>query len=240
MHRLRQVGAQLPVGRRREERPECVGEELFGHFCCGQYKICEARCDRAAGHAAILRRFHLLHHDHTRLAIDGLQAKRPIRACAREDDADGLVPLVRGQRAQEVINGQMRRCLLLHIHAVQHAAENSEGAARRVDIDTVRLDLQPIRCHQHWDAGDLAQQLRQEAGVPWMLVRDDDEGHAGVSRYVGEQFAQRLQPARRSPDADDGKTAVIYADGGWRGGSLHGCFTCGWFLGAQRLCGIFW
>ena len=161
-------------------------------------------------------------------------------AASREDDADGLAPLVRCQRAQEIINGQMPRFFLLYIYAVQHAAENSEGAARRVDIDTVWLDLQPIRCHQHRDAGDLAQQLRQEADVPWMLVRDDDEGHAGVSWYVGEQFAQRLQPARRSPDADDGKTAVTIAAGGWRGGSLRGCFTCGWFLCAQRLCRIFW
>ncbi len=38
-----------------------------------------------------------------------------------------------------------------------------------------------------------------------MLVRDDDEADAAVGRRMTEELLQRLEPAGRSADADDGK-----------------------------------
>ncbi len=86
----------------------------------------------------------------------------------------------------------MRRLLLLGFHPVQRAAQDRQVAARRADIDVVRLDLQPVRSLAHCEVRDLAQQLRQEARVARMLMGDNDEGHAGVLRHVREQLIERL------------------------------------------------
>ena len=50
-----------------------------------------------------------------------------------------------------------------------------------------------------------AEQLGQVALARWIQVRDHDERHAGVARHGIEQLFQRVQPACRRANADDGK-----------------------------------
>ena len=135
---------------------------------------------------------HLLHHRHARLAFDRFQAERAVGSRAGENNANGLVLLIHGQRAKEIVNRQMRRLFLLSFHPVQCAAQDRQVAARRADIDVVRLDLQPVRSLVHFEVRDLAQQLRQEARVARMLMGDDDEGHTGIVRHAREQYIERL------------------------------------------------
>ena len=161
LHRLRQRGGRLLEGRGRKIRPARVGEQPHRHLRCRQHIIGQAGGHRAARHAGVFGRLHLLHHRHARLAFDRFQAERAVGARAGENDANRLVLLVHGQRAKEIVDRQMRRLFLLSFHPMQFAAQDRQVAARRADIDMVRLDLQPVRSLVHFEVGDLAQQLRQ-------------------------------------------------------------------------------
>ena len=73
-------------------------------------------------------------------------------------------------------------------------------------IDMVRLDLHPVGGLAERHARTLSEQARQETGATRGLMRHDDERHSAVGRHVPEEFLQRLQPACRRADPNDGKT----------------------------------
>ena len=216
----RSGGAILSQGCGEMESP-CVGDQLAGHFRRGQHEIGEPGGDRAARHAGIFRRLHLLDHRHPPFALDGPQPQRPVGPRPGQHDADRLVLLVLRQRAEKRVDRQMRRLGFPGLHPVQDAAQDREGSARRADVNVVGLGFQPVADLHHRQPGDLAEQFRQQAGVPRVLVGDHHEGHAGVQRHLAEKLIQRLQAAGRGPDANHRESA----------GLPHRTLRCGGFLG---------
>ena len=92
-------------------------------------------------------------------------------------------------------------------HAVQRAVKDRQVAARRADIYMVRQHVDAIpRLHDR-QLGGLAQQLGQHAGVAGMQMRNNHERHPGIGRHAPEQRLERLQPAGRSADANNGESA---------------------------------
>ena len=104
--------------------------------------------------------------------------------------------------------GKVLRDVLGRFHAMQHAVEDRELAARRTDIDVVRLDLHPVRRLHHRQIRILGQQFRQQAGVARMLMRDDHKGHARIGRQMVKQLLNGLQATGRCPNPYDGETCV--------------------------------
>jgi hypothetical protein len=49
----------------------------------------------------------------------------------------------------------------------------------------------------------LGKQLSQMAGVFWIEVLNQYEGHAGIVRQMAEQLRERLQPAGGGSNADN-------------------------------------
>jgi hypothetical protein len=76
----------------------------------------------ACGHAGELGRGRVLHEDHARLPLDGLEAQRAVAAHARKNDADTALLGVLGQGAKEEINRQVQPARHHRIEQVQDAA----------------------------------------------------------------------------------------------------------------------
>jgi len=83
------------------KRDEAV-KELFS----GSDNIGHARVHRAARHPVKMGRLRVLHHDDTPGFLDGFDAQHAVCSHAGENDADAVLVLVPGQRAEEEINGQ--------------------------------------------------------------------------------------------------------------------------------------
>lgn len=120
--------------------------------------------------------------------------------------------MILGQRAKEIIDRQRRRFFLLDLHPLQGRVENRELAARRADVDRIRRELGVVGGLNHFHHGFLAQEFREQTGMPRMLVGHDHEGHAGIRGHIFEQLFERLEPAGRGSDADDRKFGLL---SGW-------------------------
>ena len=89
------------------------------------------------------------------------------------------------------------------LQALQPAPLDRQLAAGRTDIDMIRLDFQARRGRDHGQVGNLGQQLRQQATMPRVQVRDHNKRHTGIGRHIPEQFLQRLQPACGGADSNN-------------------------------------
>ncbi len=82
-----------------------VLEQGRRHFFRRQVDVHDAGLQRAFGHAIELGRLRRLHHDQAADIVNIADAARAIAARAGQDDADGPIALVLGQRAEKVVDG---------------------------------------------------------------------------------------------------------------------------------------
>ena len=81
------------------------GQQFFRHFVRGQDAVGQSGGDGRPWHAVEAGGFLALHHHHPAGFLDRPDAAHSVAAGTREDDADRLVGLIVGQRAQEYIDG---------------------------------------------------------------------------------------------------------------------------------------
>jgi len=87
-----------------EQRMPRDARDLVGDAGRRQHEVDAAGGDRAARHAGVLGRIVLREGDATG-SLDLLHALRAVGGAARQDHADGLVPLLLRERAQEPVDG---------------------------------------------------------------------------------------------------------------------------------------
>ena len=75
----------------------------------------------------------------------------------------------------------------------------------RNDVDVVGYQRRGFIDLNHRHAGAGGEDVREFAVVLGGQMDDDDEGDAGIVRQRLEECLQRLNPARRSADAGDGR-----------------------------------
>ena len=205
LHRLGKILFAQFMSGQGQIRPLRVGDQLARQPLDRQNVIHQPRTDRAGRHPVILRRLRFLGHGHARRAFDGFQTQRAVGARAGEDDADGLVLLILGERAEKIINRQPHQPGLVRCHQMQDALQNGEVTVRQGHINRVRLDDHAVHRRHHAHPGAFAQQLRQQTDVAGMQMRDHDKRDAAIGRHMGKEFFQRLQPASRGTETDDVK-----------------------------------
>ena len=83
-----------------------VLQQLDGKLLGRGHVIDQGGVDGAAGHAVELGRGGVLHHHHAELLLDGPHAQGAVAPHPGKNHADRLLLLVRGQVAEEEINGR--------------------------------------------------------------------------------------------------------------------------------------
>ena len=183
-----------------------------------QRGVDDAGIDRVARHLAILRRLRILRERDAVLRLDGAQALRAVGRVSRKHDADRVAAAVRGERAKETIDGQVRPSTVERPRRErQPAAVDRDVGVGRDDVDVVRLDRGAVLGLADRHRRGLGQRVAQEARVGGIEVLDEDERHPAVGGEVLEELGERLEPPGRGADADDrepgagrgGPTAVV-------------------------------
>ena len=103
--------------------------ESSSHLCRRADDIDHPHGNRILWHTRKLRRPWLLRHRQPRFRSYRLEPDGAVRAGAREDDANRLLLLVSGERAQEVIDRQLRTRGASRLDQMAHAMEDGHTAA---------------------------------------------------------------------------------------------------------------
>ena len=184
--------------------PDHIDQRLR-HPMWRQHQIDHAGIDGALGHPGIRRGCRILRDDDAALGFDEAQTRRAVRPGARKNDADRPFLLVLRERTEKDIDRAPLRARLARLARTEQVALELQGLIGRDDVDVVRLDRDLALHLDHRHLGMPAEQLGQVALARRIQVRDHDERHAGVARHGIEQLFQRVQPACRRANADDGK-----------------------------------
>ena len=175
------------------------------HFFHGQDVRGVAGGNRALRHAVVSGGGRLLHHADAACALDRAQAQGSVAGGTGEDDADGALGLILGQRAQEAVDGKALAARQGRLGEVQHALVNAQLAVGWNHIDVVGSDRGLVQCLHHRHGGGTLQDFGQQAVVAGVEVRHQHEGHAGIGRAGAEEGLKGLQPAGGRANADDRK-----------------------------------
>ena len=182
-----------------------IGDDSFGELTHRGDDVGEPCVDGASGHAVEFGRGGVLHEDHPRFLLDGLEAHGAVGAHARENDADAPLPPVVRQGAEEEVDGQAQTPGRGRIEQVECAVEERHVLVGRYHVDAVRLDYCAVLDLDDRHGGGALEELRHDALVRRVQVLDDDEGHAACSGHVLQELIERLQPSGGGADAHDGE-----------------------------------
>jgi len=194
--RLRRAGAGGRGG-----EPLQVGGERDRHLLDEEDAIHAPGGDGAPRHAVEAGGLGPLHQGHPAALLYGLEAQRPVGPGAGEDDAHGVVALLRSERGEEAVDGDPER-LGGHREAQPAGGEGERGVGRD-QVDVIGLDEHAVRDLGEHHGGVLREDLGEHALVVGREVLHQDERRAGVDGHGVEEPLVRLEPARRGADADD-------------------------------------
>ncbi len=107
------------------------------------------------------------------------------------------------ERTKEMVYRRALAALRLEIREAQMGVDRRKIAARRNDVDVIRLHLDRLGDLRHRDLDERLQQLGQMALVLRREMHDHHERHARPFRNVMEERLQGRQPAGRRAQADD-------------------------------------
>jgi hypothetical protein len=198
----------------------------------GRDDVGDAGLDRAAGHAVSPGGGGFLHQRQPTLLLDGAQAEDTVGAHSGEDDGDGLFTLVLRQGTEKKVDRQAQAARGCGLQEVKLAVQQREIVIGRYDINVAGPNDHAVGDLDDRHRGKSLQELGERAVVVRREVLNDDDGHAAVGGHMGEEFLQRLEPARRTADTDDREIGPFDLSAA---GVDLGCFTAALrrgFLGA--------
>ena len=201
-------GARNDVDRAASDQVLGVGHQLRRHFGRREFVVDQSRCDGAARHAVEFGGLRSLHDDHAVLFLDGAHAEGSVAARSREDDADGALPLVLGERTEKIVDGQTLPPRGRDFEQLQRTVEQGHVMAGRDDVGTVRPDDHAVRHLVHRHARVALDELGEDAFVVRGEVLDDDKGHTriAVRGHARKEGFERSQSAGRGTDPDNGES----------------------------------
>ena len=172
-------------------------------------KVITTPCvDGVSGHAVEFGRGGVLHEDHPRFLLDGLETQGTIGTHSRENDANAPLPPVVRQGAEEEVNGQAQAPGRRRVEEVQYPVEDGYVLVGRYHIDVVRLNYRAVLHLYDLHGGGALEELGHDPLVRRVEVLDDDKGHAASLRHVLQELFEGLQPSGGGADAHDGEGPV--------------------------------
>ena len=178
--------------------------QLPGDGVWRQHAVHHAGRDGAVRHAVVARGFFLLRESQPARGLDRAQAGGAVGRRAGEDHADGAALLVGGERVEKEVHRQMPPALLGARDEAESPVEHGHVGVGRDDVNVIRLHAHAVADFVDGELRGAGEQCGEPALVLGVEVRDEDQRQPGARRQGGEQLRERLQPARRSTNADDG------------------------------------
>ena len=168
-----------------------VMQQRLGHLLNRTDHIDHLRGDGILRHLRELGLAGFLRHGQPALRLDRPHTLAAVRPRARQDDADGVVLLILGKRAQE----QVEDGLAALDRPVEKEPPVGEGKVPigRNDVDVVGLDQRLGGRFADRNRGARCQQRHHQAFVGRVEMGNDDERRTGIGRHRCEQLLQRFQ-----------------------------------------------
>ena len=143
------------------------------------------------------------------LALDRLQAERPVGPGPRQNHADRLTVSRDSQRPQKHIDRHMQPTRLAAWSQPQPIPLDHHVRVRRDDVDVIRLQFSPIAHFAHHHRRDVRQNLGHRTLVIRVQMRDDDKRHPALRSHRAKELGQRFESPRRSTDPHDRKQRCV-------------------------------
>jgi hypothetical protein len=149
-----------------------------------------------------------LHQGDAARAVDGAQPQRAVSAGAGEEDADGLIAAILGQRAQEGVDGHALAARFFRDAQLQRVVEDRHVAVGRDHIDAIRHHLHLVLRLDHRHGRGALQDFGEQAGVARVEVRHQHEGHTAVGLVLRKNCSKASSPPAEAPTPTMGKLAA--------------------------------
>ncbi len=167
-----------------------------------EHEIGPAQFEGRTRHARMHRLLGVLDRREAALFLDGAEARGPVAARAREDDAHRLHGGL-GQRAKKLIDGRPPMGRLLKVDRCEHRAVHDEGFAWRDDVHLAGLDLGGLGHLTHRQRRGVLQHLGQFARLVGRQMHHHHEGHPGVVGQGPEKALEGLNATGGCAQSDD-------------------------------------
>jgi len=184
-----------------------IVDDPLGDFLDRQHQIDEARRHRVGRHVRETgpRQVRALGDGQPAVLLDRLETKRPVAAAAGQHDTNCALSVIFGKGGEEHIDRRPFTIPSRELPKTEPPRADGQDRAGRENIDMVRFDQLTVPCVDYRHMASAADDLGQQAIAVRREVGDDHKSHAVVRRHGSEECLQRLDPARRGADADDGK-----------------------------------
>lgn len=133
--------------------------------------------------------------------VDGHGASGAVRTGARQDHANGVIPLFLGQRTQEDVDGQ-RQQMGFFGGQLKMASDHPHDRARWNQIDVIGFNRHALGHDLDHHPCVTPDQVLHHAFVVGRQVLDDHEGRSRVGGAVVEEPFQGLQATGRGTDGN--------------------------------------
>ena len=141
----------------------CVLGDDSGHLFDRDDVIDQSRPDRTLDHAVVSGGLRRLRQGEAPVLLDSPKTDGAIVASAREENPDGVLALLLGERVEECVDARVGRPLGRH-HTEDALVDGQEGTWRD-DVDVVRLQRQAIASLEYGHGRVPSKQLGQHTGV---------------------------------------------------------------------------
>ena len=185
----------------------CVLQQLRRYLLGRQDVIDQSGIDGAPRHVVVLRGVRTLGEGESAVVLDRSQTDGAIRAGTREEDADGTLALVLGERPQKGVDLPVP--FRVGGGHLERTAGDSERRSRCDDIDVVGLRRDAVLGLDDRHRGSPSEDLRQHAGMLRGEVLDHHVGEAAALGHMREELFERLQAACGRADAHDQRAAKL-------------------------------
>ena len=175
--------------------------ELMRKLANGKHHVGQPRCNCALRHGWIFRLIRILHQDEAARLLDGLRAKRAIRASARQHHGEPVAMLI-CEGAEELIDGRASSPRFVEREGCNLVVGNEKPPVRRNDKNLVRLKRRLLIHLLHRHLRFSCKDLCKLAGVGRLEVNDHHVSGARICRDFLKKVLKRLQAAGGCADAD--------------------------------------
>ena len=199
----RPAGQRLAAQRR--EVPGLLQQqvELGAELLRGQHEIDAAGLLGGHRHARVLRRVLVLGDRDAAAGADRADALGPVRARARQHDADRALAELARQALEQRVDARLGGAgALARRDEPDAAALDDDVGVRRGDVDRAGQGRQVVGGVEHGQVRLAPDDLGQQALLARGHVLGDEPGRRQVPGQLTHQRAERLEPARRGADAD--------------------------------------
>ena len=207
--------------RRRGARPDGKvtrdERQFVGDLLGSEDEIDARRGNGARGHAGELRRMRILRQGDSSMLLDGRDAVGAIGSGAGKNDTHDIATVHFGERLEELVDHSLDAPRPLAFHDTQMTVGYRHRRVRRDDVRVVGFDAHAVDGIDHGYRAGPRQDRGQLTLVRRIEVLNEHVREAAVLAQMAHEPHERLEPARRCADPDDGRAwHLVDVESPWR------------------------